>query len=156
MLGNAFRILHVNMDTGKGHSIAFGDRAEMLGGSGLAAALFKEFGDPEAPAYDPKQPLIFAIGPLTGAFPLMSKVVCGFKSPYHEQYAETHAGGRLALSIRFAGYDALVFTGRAKTLSCVVAGSRRMEIHDVHYLRGVQAFSAGKHFRKFGKTSSGH
>ena len=39
---------------------------------------------------------IFAIGCLTGYFPLMSKTVAGFKSPYHDQYAESHAGGRLA------------------------------------------------------------
>jgi len=44
----------------------------------------------DKPWSDPEQPLIFAIGPLTGYFPLMSKTVCAFKSPYHDQYAESH------------------------------------------------------------------
>src|SRR5512145_2970815 len=113
----SFRILLADLSTGKGEFRRFGDKREVLGGSGLAAALYGEFGKPEAPALDPAQPLIFAIGPLTGCFPMMSKTVCGFKSPYNERYAESHAGGRLALSLRFAHIDALVITGRAPTLS---------------------------------------
>ena len=70
--------------------------------------LFGKYGHAEKPWDDPDQPLILAIGPLTGYFPLMSKTVCAFKSPYHDQYAESHGGGRSALSLRFADLDALV------------------------------------------------
>jgi aldehyde:ferredoxin oxidoreductase len=151
-----FRVLHVDANTGRGRVILFGDRTQILGGSGLAAALFNEYGLLDAPAFDPRQPLIFAIGPLTGYYPLMSKVVAGFKSPYNEEYVESHAGGRLALSMRFAGYDAIMITGEARTLSCLVLGARSIELHDVHYLRGVEALASGKYFRRFGKRASGH
>ena len=100
---DAFRVLVVDLDKGTGRAVDFGSPGEWLGGSGLAAALFMEYGLPDEAASHPDQPLVFAIGPLTGYFPLMSKVVLGFKSPYHQQYAEAHAGGRLALSLRFAG-----------------------------------------------------
>jgi len=153
---STFRVLVVDAETGRGRVVPFGDRMQHIGGSGLAAALYNAYGLPDAPAFDPQQPLIFAIGPLTGYFPLMSKVVAGFKSPYNEQYAESHAGGRLALSMRFAGFDGIVITGAAKALSCLVVGSRTIEIHDVHYLRGVEALAAGKYFRRFGKSASGH
>ena len=58
----------------------------------------------------------------------MSKTVCAFKSPYHDQYAESHGGGRSALSMRFADFDALVIIGRAKSPSALIVGSRRIEL----------------------------
>lgn len=154
--GTASRVLHVDLDTGASRVLLFEGRPGHIGGSGLAAALYDAYGLPEAPATDPRQPVIFAIGPLSGFFPLMSKVVCGFRSPYTGEWAESHAGGRLALSLRFAGYDALMITGRARTLSCLVVGSRRLEIHDVHYLRGQDVFTSGKYLRRYGKEASGH
>lgn len=150
------RVLHVDMESGASRVISFGTRSAHLGGSGLAAALYTEYGLADAPADDPRQPLIFAIGPLTGFFPLMSKVVCGFRSPYTGEWSESHAGGRLALAMRFSGYDALMITGRARSLSCLVVGSRRVEMHDVHYMRGQDVFTAGKYMRRFGADRHGH
>jgi len=152
----SFRVLHVDLRTGKGKSLDFSGPDACLGGAGLAAALFDEYGLTHEPALSPNQPLIFAIGPLTGYFPLMSKTVCAFKSPYNEQYAESHAGGRMALSLRFAGYHALVVTGAARSLSCLAVGESRLEIHDVGYLKGFDVFSTGKYLRRFSKTHSGH
>ncbi|MDR0466481.1 MAG: aldehyde ferredoxin oxidoreductase [Deltaproteobacteria bacterium] len=150
------RVLHVNLDSGRSDVILLEGRELHIGGSGLAAALYEKYGKNDAPWDDPAQPLIFAIGPLTGAFPLMSKTVCGFRSPYTGQWAESHAGGRLSLSLRFSGYDALMVTGRAKTLSCLIVGSRTIELKDVHYLRGRGVFGAGRELRRFGRGSSGH
>lgn len=148
-----FRVLHVDLTARKSKVLEFGNPVDTLGGSGLAAALYDEYGLPQEPAHHPDQPIIFAIGPLTGYFPLMSKVVCAFKSPYHEQYAESHAGGRMALSMRFAGYHAIMITGRASTLSVLHAGSRSMNIVDVHYLRGKDVFSTGKLLRNLTRSS---
>jgi aldehyde:ferredoxin oxidoreductase len=154
MSDRAFHILHMDLETGRGKRQDFSATTETLGGSGLAAALFEHFYQPDQPALSPEQPLIFAIGPLTGYFPLMSKVVCAFVSPYNGQYAESHAGGRLALSMRFAGFDAIVFTGRAKQLSCPVIGGRRIDVVSVHYLSGSDVFSGGKYMRRL--AGSGH
>ena len=74
----------------------------------------------------------------------MSKVVLGFKSPYNGQYAESHAGGRLGLALRFAGYDALVIKGVARTPSCLIVGSRSIGIRDVHYLWGLDVLEYWK------------
>src|SRR5512137_2448984 len=134
MIRDHFRVLHVELGTGRGEIVQVDGRDRCAGGSGLAARLFSTYGLPQAPWDDPRQPLIFAIGPLTGLFPLMSKTVCAFKSPYHDQYAESHAGGRSALSLRFADLDALMVTGRAPTLSCLCIGSRRIEVKDVHFM----------------------
>ena len=148
MIRDHFRVLAVDLSTGHGNVVTVPGRDTVAGGSGLAAALFEKYGHTDRPWNDPDQPLIFAIGPITGYFPLMSKTVCAFKSPYHDQYAESHAGGRSALSLRFADFDALVITGRAKSPSAVVVGSHRLDVRDVHYLWGTDLQVAGKTLRR--------
>jgi aldehyde:ferredoxin oxidoreductase len=148
MIRDHFRILTVDLATGKGRIVTIDGRDTEAGGSGLAALLFDKYGHADKPWDDPEQPLIFTIGPLTGYFPLMSKTVCGFKSPYHDQFAESHAGGRSALSLRFADLDGLVVTGKAERLSYLSIGSRHLEVKDVHYMRGIDLQRSGKMLRK--------
>jgi aldehyde:ferredoxin oxidoreductase len=148
MIRDHFRILTVDLTAGRGKVVTLDGRDTVAGGSGLAALLFDKYGLVDKPWDDPDQPLIFTIGPLTGFFPLMSKTVCGFKSPYHDQYGESHAGGRSALALRFADYDALVIRGKADTPSCLSIGSRHLEFKDVHYLWGIDLQRSGKMLRK--------
>ena len=155
MIRDHFRVLKVDLSTGRGKIEEIEGRNTCAGGSGLAALLFSRMGFSDRSWEDPEQPLIFAIGPLTGYFPLMSKVVCAFKSPYHDQYAESHGGGRSALSMRFADLDALVITGKAKRPSCLVVGSRKLEVKDVHYLWGKSVQRTGQMLRRMA-GGSGH
>jgi len=158
MIRDYFRVLLVDLETGKGRIERVEGRDTHAGGSGLAALLFERFGRVDRPWDDPEQPFILAIGPLTGFFPLMSKTICAFKSPYHNQFAESHAGGRSALALRFADLDALVVVGRANVLSCLVLGSKRLEVRDVSFMRGmmfrVQARSSGACFPEPGIGAS--
>jgi len=147
MIRDHFRVLTVDLSTSRGNVVSLEGRDEKAGGSGLAALLFNKYGHPNKPWDDPDQPLIFAIGPLTGYFPLMSKTVGAFKSPYHDQYAESHAGGRSALALRFADLDALVIVGRAKGPVCLSVGQRHLEIKDVSFLWGRDVFFTGKTLR---------
>jgi aldehyde:ferredoxin oxidoreductase len=153
---DAFRVLVYDLSRQRGDLVMLPGRGDCIGGSGLAAMLYEKYGLPEADPFASDQPLIFAIGPATGYFPLMSKTVCGFKSPYNKNYAESHAGGRSALALRFAGLDALVLTGKAARLSALVVGSRRIELLDVHYLHGADVFTTGKLLRKIAAGASGH
>ncbi len=155
MIRDAFRVMTVNLTTDQSRIVSLGGREHYAGGSGLAALLFETYGRPDQPWDDPNQPLILAIGPLTGYFPLMSKTVCAFKSPYHDQYAESHAGGRSALALRFADLDALVITGRAPTPSCLAVGGHHIDLQDVHYLWGLEVDEAGKMLRRM-YPGSGH
>jgi len=155
MIRGYFRILTVDLASGRGNVVTMDGRDKVAGGSGLGALLFEKYGLADKPWHNPDQPLIFAIGPLTGYYPLMSKTVCAFKSPYHNQYAESHAGGRSALSMRFADLDALVITGKAKNPSCLAVGSRQLDLKDVHYLWGMDLLRTGKMLRKMYK-GAGH
>lgn len=151
-----FRILVVDLATGKGRVDRIQGRLSAIGGSGLAALLFEKYGDADRPWDDPDQPFILAVGPLTGLFPLMSKTVSAFKSPYHNQYTESHAGGRSALALRFAGYDALVLQGKAPVLSCLDIGSNHLQLRETGFMSGMNAIAAGKLMRRMFKENSGH
>jgi aldehyde:ferredoxin oxidoreductase len=155
MIRDHFRVLIVDLGTGRGSVVNVDGRDSVAGGSGLAAHLFMKYAKPDRPWNDPEQPLIFTIGPLTGYFPLMSKTVCAFKSPYHDQYAESHGGGRSALALRFADLDALVVTGKAGRPSCISVGSRHLEVKEVQYLWGRDLYATGKMLRSMFK-GAGH
>ena len=113
MMRDYFRVLHVDLTSGEQHYLEVDGRTDYLGGSGLAALLYQRFAKVELSWNDPAQPFILAIGPLTGLFPLMSKTVCAYTAPNHNQYAESHGGGRSALCLRFAGVDAAELVQRA-------------------------------------------
>lgn len=147
MTRDHFRVLTVDLATGRGSVSEMEGRDQVAGGSGLAALLFEKHGRVDEPWNSPGQPLIFAIGPLTGYFPLMSKTVCAFKSPYHGQYAESHGGGRSALSLRFADLDALIITGQAKRAAVLSLGSRHIELKEAPYLWGMDVHQSGKILR---------
>ncbi len=153
---DSFRVLVVDLTRRKSKVEYFDVGNKWLGGSGLAAGLFEKYARFDLDPFNPLQPLIFAIGPLTGLFPMMSKTIMSFMSPYNGQYSESHGGGRSALALRFAGYDALVITGRAQKLTCLGFGASEIHIQDVHYLRGMDIFKTGKILRNLKPKNPGH
>lgn len=94
------------------------DRTELfgagLGGTGVGIQLLNEYCPPGADPLGSKNPIIFSVGPLVGHFPLASKTVAMFKSPHTGNLGESHAGGRSAVSLRMAGYGAVVIQGKSK------------------------------------------
>jgi len=81
---------------------------EWLGGIGVAAKLYEEEVPKNADPLGPENVIIFSVGPLTSVYPMASKTIAVFKSPLNNFFAESHAGGRSASAIRFAGYGAIV------------------------------------------------
>jgi len=85
-----------------------------LGGTGVASQLLMEECPEGVDPLAPDSPIIFAVGPLTGVFPLASKTCAMFKSPHTGDLGESHAGGRSAIAIRMAGYGAIVIKGASE------------------------------------------
>lgn len=112
---------------------------EALGGAGVAIRLLTE----EAPAgidpFDPRNPIIFAVGPLVGHYPLASKTVAMFKSPHTGDLGESHAGGRSAVAIRQAGYGAIVIRGKAHMPLYLTIEDDAVRFHDASALWGMSS-----------------
>lgn len=117
------------------------DRSDLfskyLGGAGVAAQLLLE----ECPAgcdpFAPENPIIFAVGPLTGLFPLASKTVAMFKSPLTGNLGESHCGGRSAVAIRMAGLGAIVITGTAASPCYLSIENGTVHFKDARALWGI-------------------
>jgi aldehyde:ferredoxin oxidoreductase len=86
---------------------------QYIGGTGVATKLLLDTCPKGCDPLAPENPIIFAVGPLTGAYPLASKTVAMFKSPLTGNLGESHCGGRSAVTIRNAGYGAIVITGKS-------------------------------------------
>jgi len=97
-----------------------------LGGWGVAQKIFKDNSE--------RDPLIFSIGPLTGAFPFCSPTGV-FSSTESGRLRENYVGGRLGLVLRLAGVDAVVFLGSSET-PLIVEVSDRVVLAD--YLEGSE------------------
>jgi aldehyde:ferredoxin oxidoreductase len=88
---------------------------EMIGGSGVAINLLEQECPKGIDPLAPENPIILAVGPLTGLYPIASKTVAMFKSPLTGNLGESHCGGRSAVAIRFAGYGAIIIKGSSET-----------------------------------------
>lgn len=122
---------------------------KFLGGTGVAAQLLLEECPPGADPLGPENPVILAVGPLTGLFPLASKTVAMFKSPHTGNLGESHAGGRSAAALRMAGYGALVIKGASDTPVYLAVHGERVYFRDASSLWGMNsAFTVGRIIRE--------
>ncbi len=109
-----------------------------LGGAGVAIRLLDEECPQGADPLGPQNPIVLAVGPLTGLFPLASKTVAMFKSPLTGNLGESHAGGRSAVALRLAGYGAVVFRGASESPVYVAIHGERVQFRDASSLWGVR------------------
>lgn len=126
-----------------------------IGGAGVAIQLLKEECPEGIDPLSPENPIIFAIGHLTGLFPLASKTVAMFKSPLTGNLGESHAGGRSAISIRMAGYGAIVFKGASPRPCYVAIHGDKVLFRDASTLWGMKSSIPAARFIRDREPSSG-
>ncbi|MCD6319133.1 MAG: aldehyde ferredoxin oxidoreductase family protein [Candidatus Desulfofervidaceae bacterium] len=119
-----------------------------LGGAGVASALLLEECPEGADPLEPENPIIFAVGPLVGLFPMASKTVAMFKSPHTGNLGESHAGGRSAVSIRMAGYGAIVIKGASDIPVYLTIFNDKVQFHDGRALWGMRSDFAARATRE--------
>ncbi|MFQ5873426.1 MAG: aldehyde ferredoxin oxidoreductase family protein [Dehalococcoidia bacterium] len=91
---------------------------DYVGGRGLGAKYLYEELDPKVDPFSPENELIFATGPMTG-----TNASCGSrymvitKSPLTGTITTSNSGGHWGPELKFAGYDMVILTGRARTPS---------------------------------------
>jgi len=110
-----------------------------LGGAGVAIRLLEEECPQGADPLGPENPIILAVGPLVGLFPMASKTVAMFKSPHTGNLGESHAGGRSAIAIRMAGYGAVVIRGTSPTPVYLVIEGDQVHFRDGSALWGIRS-----------------
>ncbi|HDD35837.1 MAG TPA: aldehyde:ferredoxin oxidoreductase [Candidatus Desulfofervidus auxilii] len=119
-----------------------------LGGVGVASVLLKEECPQGIDPLSPENPIIFAVGPFVGFFPMASKTVAMFKSPLTNNLGESHAGGRSAASIRLAGYGAIVIKGASDIPIYLTIYNDKVRFHDGRAIWGTRSTVAGRALRE--------
>jgi aldehyde:ferredoxin oxidoreductase len=110
-----------------------------IGGAGfIAYYLWKEL-PPGIDALSPQNKLIFALGPVTGLrVPGASRNCIGAKSPLTGGIAKAEVGGYWMAELKRAGYDAIIFEGRAERPVYLWVHDGEAEIKDAGHLWGKE------------------
>jgi aldehyde:ferredoxin oxidoreductase len=126
-----------------------------VGGTGVAINLLRENCPKDADPLGPQNPIVFAVGPLVGLYPLASKTVSMFKSPLTGNLGESHAGGRSAISMRLAGYGAIVVKGASDSPVYLSINDSGVEFRDASGIWGiVSSITTGRVVREL-ETGAG-
>ncbi|MHA1746895.1 MAG: aldehyde ferredoxin oxidoreductase family protein [Promethearchaeota archaeon] len=124
---------------------------EYLGGSGIATKIIWEmvkkyesegFSVATMDALSPKNPLIFSTGPGTGisGFPSPGRHhVMTMKAPLTGSIGSANSGGNWGAYIKKAGFDGVMFTGKADKPVYVTLFNGEAKIHDATDLWGKDA-----------------
>jgi len=111
---------------------------DWIGGTGIATKLLTESPDS----------IIFAIGPLSQVFPVMTKTVALFKSPLTGNLGESYAGGKMALAMFESGYHVIRIHGKCKNLSYLVIKNDYVQINRAESLTGFSALATERVLRE--------
>ena len=114
---------------------------DFVGGASLAAKLLYDSLTPDLDPLSSENPLLFLTGPLTGSSgPAVGRYVVCAKSPATTIWAESNCGGFFGPEIRFAGYDGILFTGRASSPVYVWIKNEKIELRDASHLWGSDTY----------------
>jgi len=119
-----------------------------IGGTGVGIQLLLEECPEGCDALGADNPIIFAVGPFTGLFPLASKTVALFKSPHTGNLGESHCGGRSAVAMRMAGLGAIVIKGRSDIPIYISIDGHRVHFRDASSIWKMGSFTAGRILRE--------
>jgi len=110
---------------------------DYIGGEGTGVRLLADLVDYDEDSLHPSQPVIFAVGPLTGtAAPSSGRTVVVFRSVTSGGLGLANVGGQLSPPIKKAGYDLVAFVGRATGPVYVVIDDDDVRIVDAPELWG--------------------
>jgi len=87
---------------------------KFIGGRGLASKILFDEIDPMIDPLSPSNKLIFATGPATGAALGGSRYMVVTKSPLTGTIGTANAAGGFGPTLKFAGYDLIIFEGRSE------------------------------------------
>jgi aldehyde:ferredoxin oxidoreductase len=133
------QLLRIDLTSGsiQGQEIPAEYVRDYLGGSALAARILWDELDPALDPLDPRSPLLWITGPLTGsAGPTTGRfTICG-RSPQTGLWGEANIGGFVGPELRFAGWDAVLVTGRAPAPVYLWIHNEQVELRPANHLWG--------------------
>jgi aldehyde:ferredoxin oxidoreductase len=143
MMNNMYggNILRVNLSEGKvSKEPTSSYSGDFLGGRGINVRILYDGSPPEVTPLDPASPLIFGVGPLCGTPVPSSRVEVTAKSPETGFLGTSNFGGFFGPELKYAGYDNIVFTGKADKPVYLSIYNDEVEIRDASHLWGQDTY----------------
>lgn len=145
------RILMVNLGEEKSDSIEIDEVVlkRFIGGSGLAAYLYKQMVKGDNPSLDPASPFIIMTGPLTGTPVMLSgrHGVAG-RSPLTNFWGEASVGGHWGREFRRCGYDGIVILGQSAKPVYLSIIEGKLSFHEATHIWGQDCFATDHLIKK--------
>ncbi|MGB4752693.1 MAG: aldehyde ferredoxin oxidoreductase family protein, partial [Bacillota bacterium] len=110
---------------------------EYLGARGLGTKILYDETKPGIDPFSPENKLIFATGPLTGTGAISSgryNVIT--KSPLTGYIAASNSGGYFPAEMKYAGFDAFIFEGKADEPVYIWVNNGKVEIRSAKHVWG--------------------
>lgn len=143
MFGWTGNLLRVNLTdkTIKKEALCPKDAELYLGARGLATKIIMDEVDPKVDPLSEENKLIFMTGPLTGTFASSGgryEVVA--KAPLTGTIGASNSGGHFGPELKYAGYDGIIFEGRAEKPLYLWIEDDKAELRDASHLWGKNVF----------------
>ena len=138
--GYAGKLLRVNLGDGTWRDEHLtNELAELyVGGAGMAARILYDELQPGIDPFSPENKVIFLTGPVEGTMiPTASRIGLYAKSPLTNSFFHSSAGGHFAPELKFAGYDGIIFEGRAAQPVYLFIDDGYVELRDATHLWGM-------------------
>ena len=144
--GYADRVARIDLTTGevKYEGINEDDGRKYIGGRGLGVKYVFDNG-PQVDPLSPDNIICFLVGPLTGTDVTMSgRMAVVTKSPLTGTVTDSHHGGWSGARLQWAGFDGLVFKGKAERPVYAYVEAGKVELKDASDLWGKGAHDTVK------------
>jgi aldehyde:ferredoxin oxidoreductase len=143
--GYADNVLRVNLTEGTWSNERLDPAVArlLLGGKGIGAYYLYKNSEPLVDPLSPENPFIFVVGPLTGTTaPTAGRFGIVTKSPATRTFLDSYCGGFLGQTMKFAGYDAIIVQGAARTPVTLVLDNDAVRLEDATDLWGTTTTEA--------------
>ena len=108
-----------------------------IGSQGTASKILLDEVDPTVDAFSPENKLVFSTGPVTGTGAVCGcRAVWATKSPLTGGIMFSNTGAYFPAEVKFAGYDIIIFEGKADEPVYVWIEDDQVEIRDANELWG--------------------
>ena len=107
-----------------------------LGARGIGIKTMMDEIDPKIDAFEPQNRFIIATGPLTGMPPAGNRTYFVTKSPLTGGIANAGVGGYFGAELKFAGYDFIIFQGKAGRPVYLWIDNDQIELRSAEHIWG--------------------
>ena len=151
MYGWMGKILRVDLTTETIHYESLDEDLyhKFIGGRGINSKILYDEIELDSSPFAPENVLIFGTSPLSGtSAPSTPRCTVTAKSPLTNILGDANFGGFFAPYLKCAGFDHIVFTGKAKTPVFLAIEDGKAEIRNADHLRGKSTHETEKIIRR--------